>query len=111
MVANKAHTRRQKNLLIEIHGNCCQLCETRNSKKFLGVHHIVHDSCGGSWELENLLWVCWSCHTKVHRLHKIPSGVNPLNTDFVFEKVSKRRKKAYNNRHNSNRRFKTYRAA
>ncbi len=41
----------------------CRCCRSRVS---LQNHHIVFESDGGPTVLENLLTVCWRCHTLVH---------------------------------------------
>ncbi len=71
----------------------------------MSVHHIIHDSLGGSWEIKNLLWICLDCHRKIHFFHEIPSGENPMNKKFLFEKKSKKRKQKFNNNSNANRRY------
>ena len=41
----------------------CSICP---SKKHLTVHHIVHQSKGGSHERKNLMVLCEPCHVKIH---------------------------------------------
>ena len=99
--------------LFQEHGCICQLCDTNSNRRFLGVHHIVHQQYGGSDEIDNLRWVCWRCHKKIHRRLEIASGVDPLLVKYLFEnnKKSKKRKQKFNNNSNAQRRFVTYRAA
>jgi HNH endonuclease len=103
-----------KSKLFQEHGCICQLCDTNSNRRFLGVHHIVHQQYGGSDEIDNLRWVCWKCHKKIHRLFNIASGIDPLTQKSLFEiktRKTKKRKQKFNNNSNSNRRFMTYRAA
>ena len=52
----------------------CQVCKNKRKDRKLDVHHIVFRSKGGSDEETNLITLCNSCHTDLHK--------NKINPDF-----------------------------
>lgn len=49
-------------------------CVRCGSTSHQSVHHVVHRSCGGRNNLENLQALCRPCHDHVHEVLKLPSG-------------------------------------
>lgn len=45
----------------------CQYCKGKHKDSKLEVHHIIFRSKGGSDEEENLITLCHTCHTSLHR--------------------------------------------
>jgi 5-methylcytosine-specific restriction endonuclease McrA len=45
----------------------CRLCVVKMETNELQVHHIVPVSDGGNDELSNLVLLCHSCHTSLHK--------------------------------------------
>jgi 5-methylcytosine-specific restriction endonuclease McrA len=49
----------------------CQQCHELPDFRGLAKHHIVLRSRGGKDNLDNLLWVCGSCHSEFHGIREI----------------------------------------
>ena len=48
-------------------GYKCQICKGKHKDSKLEVHHIVYRSQGGSDEAENLITLCHTCHSALHK--------------------------------------------
>lgn len=45
----------------------CQYCKGKHKDEHLEVHHILFRSNGGSDEADNLITLCHTCHTNLHK--------------------------------------------
>lgn len=48
-------------------GYKCQICKGKHKDSKLEIHHIVFRSQGGSDESENLITLCHTCHSALHK--------------------------------------------
>lgn len=46
-----------------VNERCGGRCERCGSAEGVTLHHRVKRSHGGSWAVENILGVCWPCHS------------------------------------------------
>lgn len=49
----------------------CQIC---GSNRNVQVHHMCYDRFGGNEVYDDLLGVCWYCHSEIHKLHRKQGG-------------------------------------
>lgn len=56
-----------KAMVLNRDGYKCQCCKGKHKDSKLEVHHIIFRSQGGSDEAENLITLCHTCHTALHR--------------------------------------------
>jgi hypothetical protein len=53
-------------LLERSRGRCEAQISSRCSDIGMHAHHVARRSHGGTNTPANLLWVCWSCHDRIH---------------------------------------------
>lgn len=56
-----------RNIVYSRDNSFCQECNTKFELWESQVHHIIPVSNGGNDEINNLILLCKSCHTKVHQ--------------------------------------------
>ena len=56
-----------KAMVLNRDGYKCQCCKGKHKDSKLEIHHIVFRSNGGSDESENLITLCHTCHTDLHK--------------------------------------------
>lgn len=54
-------------MILDRDGHECQCCHGRHRDSRLEVHHIIYRMNGGSDDQENLITLCHTCHTALHR--------------------------------------------
>ena len=68
--------------------SCCELC---GDKRNLEVHHIVPVCCGGSDNADNLIVVCWICHSKLTPKRELTKvGINRVRVCDCIYRMRKR---------------------
>lgn len=55
-----------RRMIVEQHGELCELCGYDKHPKILVVHHIVEKCNGGTNDLDNLQLICPNCHALQH---------------------------------------------
>jgi hypothetical protein len=76
----------------------CQMCgkniawESNGQLRSFRPHHIVHQSQGGKWEMDNLILFCWNCHQNGAHRHKW-NGEEMSKEDFMNRCRKKNREK------------------
>ncbi|MEW5760156.1 MAG: HNH endonuclease [Candidatus Thermoplasmatota archaeon] len=62
----------------------CQHCKREYPPPFLHVHHITPRAVGGKDTPENLITLCWDCHSKAH-----PGGiVRSIITEDILKSIT-----------------------
>lgn len=61
---SRPSTRPVKEILYQLYGKKCMVCERKFSK--LEGHHIVEFAKGGATNLENIGLICPNCHRELH---------------------------------------------
>jgi len=81
-------------------GYKCQYCETQLEKKDCTLDHVIPTSLGGTTSWENSATACGPCNANKGNNKKIVPKVKPHKPDY-WELVNKRKKLAFNIRHES----------
>lgn len=84
---------------------CC-ICKARHGidfkphsqmrdKVILHMHHVVPRSAGGGNDLSNLIFVCTTCHGKIHSLYEVEGFryIVKNNPEFFVNQINNLKKK------------------
>ena len=65
-LSNKSWRKQRLRVLVRDNFICqCEGCKEHHLGR-LTVHHLIPRAAGGTDNLDNLITVCWACHTRIH---------------------------------------------
>lgn len=65
-LSRKAFRKQRLRALVRDNFICqCEGCKEHHLHR-LTVHHLIPRAAGGTDNLDNLVTVCWACHTRIH---------------------------------------------